>query len=235
MKKSTKTIAIMMLLVLFTTGCKPVYVDVGLATNTPNKSNNMFSENQSTDVLDLTAANTMMPDENVILSEKISGIIVEAYKKLGTTETILMESNSITNYYLAAKGIPSNYTVDEQLEKPILSISTDSSKEELVYLVLLHTLTTKYKDSVYFIDEDYLAHPYNREMFKAIFVSDNYNAAGYETVKDYYHAIEEGKCKAPSDALIMRFDTECLYAYGDMFGVNDLWTKLFATTKNLSQ
>ena len=81
------------------------------------------------------------------------------------------------------------------------------------------------------MDEKYYAHQYSRPMIKLLFVFDGYLAAGYNTVKDYYVAIREGRCEAPSDVLLISFDKEYIYEY-NRSDAGDLWSKLFTAAIN---
>ena len=222
MKTRSVIIAIMLLFVLFVTGCTPAGVPSNPAADPTNPSPQP------------TATTTPVTDEKLTLNAQILDILAAAYNKLASEESIRMELNSITKDYLSTCKIPFEEIADEKHNNTVISVSTSGSKEKMVYLILLHTLTTEYKDCVHFVDEEYFDYPYNRPMIKLLFVSDGYLAAGYDTVKDYFLAIREGKCESPSDALLISFDTESIseYARSD---TDDLWPKLFSAVTNKRQ
>ena len=216
---------IIIVLVLCVAGCKPANLGSTISTDIPQGSNSM--DNEMSVIPDPTTTNTPVTDEKLTLSEKLSRILADTCVKLASEETVRIGSNGFTRSYLSTRNIPFEEIADEKLNNTVISVSTSGSEEELIYLMLLHTLTTEYNDSVHFVDEEYFEYPYNRPMIKLLFVSDSYLAAGYDTVKDYYLAIREGKCEAPPDALVISFDAECIYEYNKS-DADNLWPKLFA-------
>ena len=221
MKKWPIAVAIMLILALFA-GCTP-----GALPSAPSAPNPLPEP---------TDPKPPVP-EALSLYDRLPYILADVCNMLDTVETIDLQKNYYVQRYCTCASIPTKLKLDHTTGNTLLRISTDGDREKLVYLLLLHTLTTEYADCVYFVDEDYNP-SYSREQFEILFVSDSYAKAGYATVKDYEHTLQAGKCEAPSDAFYIYFDEEFLYSYRDGqiltsegWKIIDLWPELFANAK----
>ena len=89
MKTRNIIITIMLLFVLFVTGCTPAGVPSNPAADPTNPSPQP------------TATTTPVTDEKLTLNAQILDILAAAYNKLASEESIRMELNSITKDYLS--------------------------------------------------------------------------------------------------------------------------------------
>jgi hypothetical protein len=220
MKTRNIIITIMLLFVLFVTGCTPAGVPSGPATNPTNPST------------EPTVPTT--PDiENLSLYEKLPYIVADACKRAKTTETI-DAPNGFVSYCAEKLGIPHERIRDEETGLHHTRFTTtDGDYEAMAYLLTLLTLTEDYSDCFYYTDQDYNG-SYDRLRFYILFITDQYIAAGYETPEEYYRAIKNRECDAHPDAIGMWFDGEKqIELFNSPFGEDsNLWPSLFANANN---
>ena len=220
MKTRNIIITIMLLFVLFVTGCTPAGVPSDPDADPTNPST------------EPTVPTT--PDiENLSLYEKLPCIVADACKRAKTTETI-DAPNGFVSYCSEKLGIPHERIRDEETGRYYTRFTTtEGDYESMAYLLTLLTLTEDYSDCFYYTDQDYDA-SYNRLQYCVLFFSDNYIAAGYETPEEYYRAIKDRECEAPPDAFSIQFDSEKQI---NLFnkpsgGNNNLWPSLFANANS---
>lgn len=220
MKTRNIIIAMMLLFVLFVTGCTPAGVpsDPDADPTTPST--------------EPTVPTT--PDiENLSLYEKLPYIVADACKRAKTTETI-DAPNGFVSYCAEKLGIPHERIRDEETGLHHTRFTTtDGDYEAMAYLLTLLTLTEDYSDCFYYTDQDYNG-SYDRLRFYILFITDQYIAAGYETPEEYYRAIKDRECEAPPDAFSIQFDSEKQI---NLFnkpsgGNNNLWPSLFANANS---
>ena len=219
MKTRIAIIAIMLLLALFVTGCEPPVIPSTPAaepTNFPSEPTNPNIENLS-------------------LYDKLPYLVADAYNQVEACESIQFEESLYIWEFITAQDIEAEIHMDPETGKEIYTVFTQEKKDQIVYLVLLNTLTTEYSDCVYFIDEYFYDHPYESAsgvISWVLFVSDQYAVAGYENAKEYYHAMEADECGYPSDALIVWFSIDRMYLYTDWLSKTELFSDLLAAAKN---
>lgn len=220
MKTRNIIITIMLLFVLFVTGCTPAGVPSGPAADPTNPSTE-------------PTVPTTSDIENLSLYEKLPYIVADACKRAKTTETIETR-NSYVAHCSARLNIPHERIRDEETGRYYTRFTTtEGDYESMVYLLTLLTLTEDYSDCFYYTDQDYNA-SYNRLQYYVLFFSDNYIAAGYETPEEYYRAIKDRECEAHPDAFSIQFDSEKQI---NLFnkpsgGDNNLWPSLFANANS---
>ena len=220
MKTRNIIIAMMLLFVLFVTGCTPAGVPSDHAADPTTPST------------EPTVPTT--PDiENLSLCEKLPYIVADACKRAKTTETIETRNSYVARCSARLK-IPHERIRDEETGLHYTRFTTtEGDYESMAYLLTLLTLTEDYSDCFYYTDQDYDA-SYNRLRYYVLFFSDNYIAAGYETPEEYYRAIKDRECEAHPDAFSIQFDSEKQI---NLFnkpsgGDNNLWPSLFANANS---
>lgn len=219
MKTRNIIITIMLLFVLFVTGCTPAGVPSDPAAD------------PSTPSTEPTVPTT--PDiENLSLCEKLPYIVADACKRAKTTETIETR-NSYVAHCSARLKIPHERIRDEETGLHYTRFTTtEGDYESMAYLLTLLTLTEDYSDCFYYTDQDYNA-SYNRLQYYVLFFSDNYIAAGYETPEEYHRAIKDRECEAHPDAFSIQFDSEKqINLFNKPSGGNNLWPSLFANANS---
>lgn len=183
-------------------------------------------------VLDMTAGNVLITEEKMDLQDRILSVLSEADSRLATAETVVMDLSPELSCYWRCDFDRTESAEDSDIVT--YYITSDEDRERMQYLLLLYTLTTEYADCLYFIDENY-TQAYNRLMITDYFVSDSYEEAGYDTVRDYYLALTAGECEKPDDAIRLDFSTMDIRPYKDWFTSENIWPMLLETAKELNK
>ncbi len=165
-------------------------------------------------LLDMRTDNPLITDEDMSIYDRMISILAQASKRLETAETVELELNYFTREFARFTDLSGEKRTESDKEITAFAVASDLDQQTMQYVLLLHTLTTEYAECVYFIDEDYDSYPYDRLMFRELFVTDEYKAAGYDNAKDYYLAIRSDQCEAPENAYYVSFEGRSIRPQG---------------------
>jgi hypothetical protein len=221
-----KYIAVLLLFaVLLTAGCTAL---------NPDETNPKATSEEGSKLLDMREANPLITDEKMPIYDRMISILAQTSKRLETAETVELELNYFTQEFARLTDLSGEKRTESDKEITAFAVSSDLDKQKMQYMLLLHTLTTEYAECVYFIDEDYDSYLYDRLMFRELFVTDEYKAAGYDNAKDYYLAIRDGLCEAPKNAYYVSFDGRRLTPYDRATG-KDILPEMLEAAEELNK
>lgn len=207
-------------------------LSAGCTAPSSSKTDPTAPQEEGSKLLDMREDNPLITDENMPIYDRMISILAQAAERLETAETVALELNYFTKEFARLADLSGQKRIESDKEITAFAVCSDLDKQKMQYMLLLHTLTTEYTECVYFIDEDYDSYSYDRLMFRDLFVTDEFKAAGHADAKEYYLAIRNGQCEAPEKACYVSFDGRCIRPR-DLTG-KDILPELLQAAKELN-
>lgn len=146
-----------------------VLLSAGCTVDSPNETNPEAPSEEGSKLLDMREENPLITDEKMPIYDRMISILAQASKQLGTAETVELELNFFTQELVRLADLSGEKRIEADKDITAFSVSSELDKENMQYVMLLHTLVTEYAECVYFIDEDYHSYPYDRLIFRDLF------------------------------------------------------------------